>query len=251
MLYKVPFYLGNFFACFVPGTERRRHTRAYVNLLLFYPAIRRFIRRAYGERIQSIKFIRQISLGRVVFLVNGKYFVKIFRDVTNARLKDHEFLLNYAIKQLGKDSLIIPIVVAKHVPMYACEKVSGEHVYEFPPEKIIKNNAKIKKQVFSIIDALQKIDVSKIPNNARFMYSMQKKRTRELPGGEKQVLAHFDMNTSNFLFDENMNICAVIDWDTLSIAQNNETDKRVFLKHWDPFIVRMRERLTPPANRKE
>ena len=51
----------------------------------------------------------------------------------------------------------------------------------------------------------------------------------------KPVLAHFDLNESNLFFDKDINIIGVIDWDTLSIAKNPETDMNVFMLFWNRF----------------
>ena len=238
---KFPFFVGNLAACVVPGTERRRHTRAYVNMFFFYGTISRFIRHTFGQRVKSIKFIRQFTLGRVVFLVNEKYYVKIFRDVSNARLRDHAFLMdwvvrNISVKTCGRPIAIPRIHVARRAPMYACPRVAGRHLDTFTKAEILQNKEKIEKQVANIINALQSIDVGKIPNNSRFMNSMQS-RTPERPAPPRPVLAHFDLNINNFLFDDDLNICAVIDWDTLSIAQNPETDMTIFNKYWSRFMM--------------
>ncbi len=233
MLNKIPFFIGNLAACLVYGTENRRLVRAYVNLFFFFPVIYRFIRYSFGVRIHSIKFIRQRTLGRVVYLVNDKYYVKIFRDVSNRRLKDFAFISNYVRPHIG---VVVPrVVVAQHAPMYACARVRGRHITTFPADKILKNEKKIKNQVLRIIDQLQSINVNDIPDRERFMDSMQT-RTVEKPGRKKYVLAHFDLNETNLLFDKDLNVCAVIDWDTLSIAQNPETDKDIFMKYWNWYI---------------
>lgn len=217
----------------MPGTENRRHVRAAVNLFLYRPKINKFIRRTFGERVKTVKFIRQITLNRVVCLVNDKYYVKIFRDVSNKTLKDFEFISNYIRPFV---SVTCPeVIVAPHAQMYVCEKVQGRHISTFPADEILKNKDKIEQQVMDIIAELQAIDVKSIPGWRRFMYSMQL-RTKEKPGPKKMVLAHFDLNETNLFFDNDLNICAVIDWDTLSIAQNPETDRNIFMKYWVPFI---------------
>ena len=240
MLYKIPFIVGNLAACFVPGHERRKLTRAYVNRVLFYPAIWLFVWRRFGVRPRTIKFVRQVTLGRVVFAVNDTYFVKIFRDVSNRRLRAHARLLDLVIGEFAGSGCahiaIPPIVVARRAPMYACARVAGEHLRTFAPKKILANRAKIERQVADIIAVLQSIDVNKIPDKEIYLTAMQS-RTVERPGAEKEVLAHFDLNRTNCLFDENMDICAVIDWDGLSIAKNPETDWSIFMKNWVDFIA--------------
>jgi len=218
----------------VHGTENRRRVRAYINLFFFYPIIYRFIRYSFGENIRSIKFVRQRTLGRVVYLVNNKYFVKIFRDVSNRRLKDFEFISNYVRPYIG---VRVPrVVVAPNAPMYACRKVPGRHIDTFDADEILKNRKKIEKQVLNIIAQLQSIDINKIPDADRFLDSMQTRTREKSIVPPRPVLAHFDLNETNVLFDDDLNICSVIDWDTLSIAQNPETDWQIFMKYWKPFV---------------
>lgn len=224
-------------ACFVPGTDNRRKVRSWAVLAAFRPSIKRFIRETYGERAASIKPVRQITLNRAVYLVNGKYFVKVFRNVSNKRLKEFEFLVNHIRPFV---SVNIPrVVVDRKSPMYLCKMVGGHSIYKFSKTKVLKNEKKLLRQLGEIIAELQRIDVSKIPNNERFMDSMQL-RTREKPTDNKKlVLAHFDLNESNFLYDKNMNIVAVIDWDTLSVARNPETDMTIFMKYWKMYVHRI------------
>lgn len=232
---KIPFYIGNLAACFVPGSARRARTRGAVNLMLYRPKIAAFIKREFGEKLVSIRFVRQRTLNRVVCLVNDKYYVKIFRDVTNARLRDFVFLVNYVRPYINVE--IPAVFVDAHCPMYASPKISGRHIEEFSADELMKNNDKIQSQVRDIISQLQSIDVAAIPDNERFMTSMQF-RTPELPcDNPRRVLAHFDLNESNLFFDDDMNITAVIDWDTLSIANNPDTDWRIFLKWWNLFYA--------------
>lgn len=245
MLYKIPFYVGNILSCFVPGSARRHKTRAYVNRVLFYLPIRHFICRTFGERVYSIKFVRQVTLGRVVFMVNDKYFVKVFRDVTNKRLRDHEFLVKYLIAEFAKNpkmrNIAIPdVIVAPHAPMYVSPRVAGHHLNTFAPELILKNKDKIQSQAFEIIDALTSIDVNKIPGWGRFAVSMQNHTAEKPCASPRAVLAHFDLNRTNCLFDDDLNIIAVIDWDSLSVANNPDTDKDIFMKYWTPFIEKQR-----------
>ena len=82
----------------------------------------------------------------------------------------------------------------------------------------------------------QSVDVEKIPNNERFVTNMQNRRYPELPcTGCRRVLGHFDMNLGNFLFDDDLNIVSAIDWDALSIANNPETDWRIFMRFWNQY----------------
>ena len=254
MFYKIPFFVGNLLACVVPGSRRRMYTRAYVNRVLFYPIICRFIRREFGVRVRSIKFIRQITLGRIVFLVNGEYYVKVFRDVSNLRLRDYAFLVRYVQREFAAKASVrnisIPdVVVAAHAPMYASPRVAGRHLNTFAPDVILENQDKIKTQAFAIIDALTSIDANKIPNKERFATSMQSHSAEKpyVPGEfsptppNHPVLAHFDLNRTNCLFDDDLNIVSVIDWDGLSIAKNPDSDKHIFMKYWLPFIEKQKQ----------
>jgi len=231
-MHKLPFYIGNLAASLVPGSDARVHVRSAVNLFLFRPQIRRFIRKTFGERVESMQFVRQRTLGRVVCLVNGKYYVKIFRDVSHAAIKNFEFLANYVADRM--DVAVPRVVVAPRGAMYACRRVDGRHIESFTKTEVLKNEEKIKSQVADIIKQLQSINVDEIPHPERFMTSMQA-RTPEKPGPRRPVLAHFDLNETNLFFDDDMNVCAVIDWDTLSIAQNPETDWQIFMKYWDRY----------------
>ncbi len=230
---KIIFFISNLISCFIYGTENRRLWRGRVNIILFYPSIRRFIRQKYGEKIKSIKFIRQRTLNRMVCLVNDKYYVKIFRNVSVEQLKNFEFLNNYVSERM---KVKVPYVVADYkIPMYACESVPGKLITDFDKKYVLENDQKVLKQIHSIIRQLQRIKVDDIPNKERFLDSMQLRTKEEPCRHPKQVLAHFDLNELNFLFDDDLNICAVIDWDTLSIANNPATDTTIFLKYWNAY----------------
>ncbi len=230
---KIVFFISNLISCFIYGTDNRRLWRGRVNIFLFYPSIRRFIKRAYGEKISSVKFIRQRTLNRMVCLVNNKYYVKIFRNVSVQQLKDFEFLNNYVEQRM---KVKIPHVVADNkIPMYACESVPGKLITEFDKSYVLENDQKVLKQIHGIIRQLQRIKVDDIPNKDRFLTSMQVRTKEESCRHPRQVLAHFDLNELNFLFDDELNICSVIDWDTLSIANNPTTDTTIFLKYWNAY----------------
>jgi hypothetical protein len=228
--------MGNIIACFVPGTDNRRKVRSWAVLNAARRTIKRFIREAYGEKMDSIVPVRQITLNRVVYLVNDKYYVKVFRNVTNKQLKDFEFLTDYVQRRI---SVKMPkVVVDKKAPIYSCKRVNGRSIYSFAKEEVLQHEKKLMKQLDAIIAELQSIDVKKIPHYERYMDSMQL-RTKEKPAAhEKMVLAHFDLNESNFLYDGRMNIVAIIDWDTLSIAKNGDTDKTIFMKYWRQYMKR-------------
>lgn len=237
-MHKIVFFISNFISYFIYGTENRRVWRGRVNICLFYPSIRRFIKQAYGEKVKSIKFIRQRTLNRMVCMVNNKYYIKVFRNVSVQQLKDFEFLNNYVEQRL---KVKIPHIVADNkIPMYACEHLDGKLITEFDKSYVLENDQKVLKQIHGIIGQLQRIKVDEIPNKERFFNSMQLRTKEEPCRHPKQVLAHFDLNELNFLFDDNLNICAVIDWDTLSIANNPSTDTTIFLKYWNAYKRRGR-----------
>jgi len=233
-MHTVPFFIGNTLACMVPGSERRARFRGKVNLILFRPWIARFIRREYGERLRSLKFVRQRTLNRVVGIVNDKYYVKIFRNVTNKQIRDFVFLMNYIRPYIHID--IPQVVVDKKLPMYACTKNAGREIDTFDKAFVIKHEAHIHKQIADIIKQLQSVNVEKIPGNERYLTNMQNRRYPELPCKKcRRVLGHFDMNLTNFLFDDNLNIISAIDWDAVSIANNPETDWRIFMRFWNQY----------------
>ena len=234
---KVPFYIGNVVTWFVPDGARRARVRGAINIMLYAPRIRAFIKNTFHEKVVDIKFVRQINLNRFVCVVNGKYYVKVFRNISRERVAEHKFLVDLVRDRMN---ITIPeMFVDRHIPMYACEKIDGRPISSFDPETILKNEEKIKSQVADIISQIQKIDIRSVPNYERFEFGIQPERQPEtpLPKGVKSgpVLAHFDLNETNLFFDNDMNITGVIDWDTLSIAKNPETDMNVFNMFWDAF----------------
>lgn len=234
---KIPFYVGNFLALFVHDGGRRCRFRGGVNTLLYTPRIKALIKRVYNEKVNSIKFVRQINLNRFVCVVNGKYYVKAFRNITRQRLKEHMDLVEMVRPYL--DGITIPEVhVDNNIPMYVCEKIPGHPISDFDADTILKNEEKIKRQVADIIAKIQKVNLDSIPNNERFLFGLQPERQPEKPVKDKNVkpvLAHFDLNETNLFFDDDMNIVGIIDWDTLSIAKNPETDMNVFNLFWGMF----------------
>ena len=230
-MYIWPFYVSNLVSCFVPGSARRHRVRGVVNMFLYRLPISIFIKRVYGEKINTIRFVRQATLNRMICVVNDKYYVKVFRNVSVSQLNNYKFLVDFIRPQLKVQ--IPEITVAKHIPMYVCEKLPGKDMREFDKNLIIKNEKKIKKQVYDIINAIQKISVDAIPGVERFLFSMQPERTVEkVCKNNHCVLAHFDLNIGNLLLDDKFNIVSVIDWDSLSVAKNPNTDKDIFLKYW-------------------
>lgn len=233
MIVKIVFFISNFTACFIPGADRRHRWRGKINIFLLYPFICRFIKKNYAENIKSISFIRQRTLNRMVCLVNDRIYVKVFRNVSVENLQNYGFLLKYIKPMI--DVITPNVIVDNLIPMYGCARIPGRTVMTFDKIHVLKNEDKILAQVSKLISQLQQIDVQKIPGYERFMDSMQF-RTPELDTDNKRyVLAHFDLNMMNVLFDDELNICSVIDWDTLSVATNPDTDWRIFTKYWNRF----------------
>lgn len=232
-MYKIPFFISNLISCFIYGSKNRQKWRGRINVFLFRPVVIRFVKKTYGVRVKSVRFIRQITLNRMVCVVNDTYFVKIFRNVTLKQLKDFEFLSEYVEKRM---KVAVPhVIVHNRIPMYVCERVAGKSITDFDKEFVAENYDKILKQAHGIIRQLQRIKVDDIPNKERFLDSLQQRTVEQPCRKPRQVLAHFDLNMLNFLFDDEMNICSVIDWDTLSIANNPTTDTTIFLKYWNRY----------------
>lgn len=234
---KIPFYIGNFLAMFTPGGARRAYVRGHVNTLLYTPRIKALIKRVYNEKVTKIVFERQINLNRFVCVANDKYYVKVFRNISLQRLQEHKFLVDLVRPHL---SVTVPDMhIDEHVPMYVSKKIDGRRADRFDGAFILKNEEKLKEQVAKVIKEIQSIDIDSIPDNQRFLYGLQPERQKEkelAPGKKvKPVLAHFDLNESNLFCDEEMNITGVIDWDTLSIAKNPDTDMNVFMLFWTRF----------------
>ena len=231
---RIPFYIGNFVTMFVPDGARRARVRGNINRILYTPRIKRFIKRVYNEPVKSIKFVRQINLNRVCLVVNDKYYVKLFRNITPERVKNYEFLMNYIRPRI---SVNMPIVHADDkMAMYVSEKIPGRTIKEFDWEVVMKNEPKFIKQVEKIVAEIQSIKLSSIPHHERYSHSLQPERATEPKTDHPHpVLAHFDLNETNFLFDDEMNIIGVIDWDMCSAAQNPETDMFVFYRFWNRY----------------
>ena len=229
---KIPFYIGNFVTMFVPNGGRRSRVRGNINRILYTPRIKHFIWRTYHERVKSIKFVRQINLNRVCLVVNDKYYIKIFRNITNERVKNYEELMNFIQPRI---TVQIPKVYAHDtMAMYVSEKIPGRNIEEVDWQDILKNEDKIKRQVKKLISEIQAIKIDSIPHYERYMHSLQPERLPE-PKTDKPhyVLAHFDLNESNFLFDDDVNISGVIDWDMCSITKSPDTDMANFTFFWE------------------
>ena len=230
----IPFYIGNFLACFVPGRKRRSHVRGDINIALYHPRVFMFIRRAYNVKTKTIHFVRQNTLNRVACVVDDEYYVKIFRNVTATQLKNYKFLLDFVRPYISVE--IPDIVVDRNMPMYACKKIPGRCIRDFDKKRVLASEDKILANVKKIIREIQSVPLNQIPNIERFSVGLQPERTREKPcENSKYVLAHFDLNDTNFLFDDDLNICGLIDWDSLSIANNPNTDWDIFMKYWNRY----------------
>ena len=233
-MYKLPFYVGGIISYFVPGRYRRRSVRGQINVFLFRGIINRFVERVYGVRVNKIRFVRQVSMNRMICVVNGRYYVKIFRDVSVMRLKDYKFLLDFIRPYLN---IKIPeIFVHDKIPMYVADKLPGKDMRDFGKSTIIKHEKKIKSQMIEIINALQSVSVKSIPDNERFLLPLQPKKNSIKPKiGRDSVLAHLDLNASNIRLDDNFDVVSIVDWDSLSIVDSPNIDKDSFEKLWNIY----------------
>ena len=232
---RIPFYIGNFLAMFVPDGARRARVRGNVNVTLYAPRIRHFIKKTYGVSVKKIKFVRQINLNRVCCVADDKYYIKLFRNITPMRVKNYKDLMDFIQSRI---SVFMPTIYADDkMAMYVSEKIPGRAVDTFDDKTILKNENKIKKQVVKIIEEIQNIKLSEIPDCGRFVHGLQPKRAPEPPTNKpRPVLAHFDLNETNLLFDDDMNIIGLIDWDMCSIAKNPDTDWSIFDFFWNRFM---------------
>ena len=228
---KIPFYIGTFAACFVPSSHKRHVVRGWVNGILYFPRIFMLIWEIYGKFAYKIRFVRQHSPDRCVCVVNDKYYVKIFKRVPVKKLKAFGVLTDYIAPYIR---VAIPqIYVGKISNVYVCEKLQGHSIYDFDKKLVLKHHRKIENQVAKIIDDLQKINVKKIPNWRQYMTALQSNDAEKITS--KSVLGHFDLNETNFLFDDNLNICGLIDWDGLRITNDKNKDMQIFMKYWNRY----------------
>ena len=231
----LPFYIANIMACFIKNRDKRHVLRGRVNAFLFTPAMARFVHRIYGEKTETVKFVRQHTPSRCVCVINDKYFIKIFRKNYGTRLKDFEFLVNYVQKKM---KVTIPTVFAsKNGHMYVTEIIKGRCIHDFDPEFVLKHEQKILNQVENIIHELQSIDVQKIPNKERFCVALEspQRDVETKPITNKSILVHNDMNVRNFMFDDDLNICGLIDFDGLCIMNDSDKDMKNFMKYWNRY----------------
>lgn len=231
----LPFYISNILSAFVKNADARHKLRGEVNCFLYKPLVKRFVKKTFNTDVKTVKFVRQHTMGRFVCVVNDKYFVKIFRSMSKKRLKNFEFLTNYVAKEL---SVKVPTVhIAKNNHMYATEKIFGYGIYEFDREFVLQHEEKILTQADNIIHELQSIDVHKIPNAKRFCVALEStsKKVKLEPFTKDSILTHFDLNVRNFLFDKDLNICGLIDFDSMAITNNKNKDKEIFMKYWERY----------------
>ena len=220
------FCLGNIAAWFGKTSATRARYRGMVNMFFYRGKIRRFLRDELGVRLETLEYVRQRTLNRVVFLANGKYYIK--------RLCDFAFLMEYIRPHISV--VVPPVVASSRYQMYSCEKIAGRPMVSFDRALVRKNAKKIRAQVMQIIDELQSIDVSKIPDNKRFEIPMQSHHAIAASNPPVRVLEHWDLNDTNIFLDDDLNVCAVIDWDTISISKNSEFDRNMFTHWFNEFI---------------
>ena len=235
MIISLPFYISNFLSCFVAGKSARHRFRGAMNSFLYRPSVAHFVKQTFGDKTHDVKFVRQHTMGRCVCVVNDEYFVKIFRNMSGARLKNFEFLVNYVARKM--DIKIPRVYIAKNNHMYVTKKANGFSIYDFDKKFVVKHEKKILAQVDNIISQLQSIDVKKLPDANRFSVALEatSKNIKPEPITSESVLSHGDLNVRNFLFDKNLNICGLIDFDGMRITNNRKYDKNVFIKYWNRY----------------
>ncbi len=232
---KFPFYIGNFLACFVLGSRRRSDARGNVNNFFYSPIVARFVKKVFGEKAHTVKFVRQHTPSRFVCVVNDKYFIKIFKKMSHEKLENFEFLVNYVRNLM---SVNIPkVYISRANNIYATEKIDGKTIYDFDARFVLQNESKILRQAEQIVSQLQNINLKKIPNAARFCVALEttSKKIKPEPVTDESVLAHLDLNVRNFLFDNDMNIIGLIDFDSLSITNDKNKDMQIFMKYWNRY----------------
>ena len=235
MIISLPFYISNFLSCFIWNKAARHRLRGYVNCFLYTPMMKRFIKKTFGEETKNIQFVRQNTPSRCVCVINDKYFIKIFKHDMGNRLADFKFLIDYITPFIK--TTIPPVYVSKNNHMYVTKKIPGFGIYEFDKEFVLKHEPKILNQANKIIRELQSIDVRKIPNAERFCVALES-TTKDIetePLTNDSVLAHFDLNIRNFLFDSDLNICGLIDFDSMTITNDKNKDKEIFMKYWERY----------------
>lgn len=231
----LPFYISNFLACFVRNSDKRHEIRGKINFFLYKRFAGHVVNKIFKESINDVKFVRQHTPSRFVCVVNDKYYVKIFKNMSKKRLENFEYLVNYIIKFM--DVNIPKVYISTDGHTYITPKIPGFSIYAFEKELVLKNEEKILAQVDKIILQLQSIDINKLKNPERFCVALEstsKKVKREHITNDS-VLAHLDLNIRNFLFDKDLNICGLIDFDSLCIINNKNQDKQNFMKYWERY----------------
>lgn len=241
----LPFYIANIMAGFVAAQPKRHAMRGRVNAFLYTPTMARLIKKVYSEKTETVKFVRQHTPSRCVCVINDKYFVKIFKKNLGTRLSDFEFLVNYVRKHM--DITIPRVYASKNKHMYVTELIDGHSIYDFDPKFVLKHEQKILKNVEKIISDLQAIDIKKIPNNERFCVALEStsKNTPVEEITDDSVLSHGDMNVRNFMFDDDLNICGLIDFDGMKITNDRAKDMQNFMKYWNRYKENSKKQ-TPP-----
>jgi hypothetical protein len=241
----VPFYISNFVSWFIKKQSVRHRVRGRVNSFLYTPIIKRFIKKTFHEKTKTVCFVRQHTPSRFVCVVNDKYFIKVFKHNPWKRMKNFEFLVNYIAKKM---SIKIPrVYVSKNNHMYATPRIQGRSLYDFDKEFVLKHEKKILIQVDKIIRELQSIDIHKIPNATRFTKALESTshNVKPEPITADSVLTHNDLNVRNLLFDKDMNICGLIDFDGLCITNDKTHDKQTFMKYWNRYKEKSDKKQTP------
>ena len=83
----LPFLISNILAGFVKNQDARHKLRGAVNCFLYTPSMERFIKKQFGEKTNTVKYVRQHTPSRCVCVINNKYFIKIFKhDMRTQRL---------------------------------------------------------------------------------------------------------------------------------------------------------------------
>ncbi|MCQ2598781.1 MAG: hypothetical protein MJ187_00145 [Alphaproteobacteria bacterium] len=234
-MYKIPFFIGTFFSWFVPGRYNRRIVRGNINVLFFYVRIKLFIRRVYGEHVKTIRFVRQVSTNRMTCVVNDRYYVKIFRNVSVQQLNAYRDLLNFIRPYL---KVKIPdVFVDTSVPMYVADRLPGIDLVKMNKKQVLLHEERIKSQMLSVVAALQNIDVKSIPNYMLYCNALQMNtHTCEMHkiNGDF-VLAHSDLNASNLMLDKHFNVISILDWDSLHIVNDKSLEYKSFEQLWQKY----------------
>ena len=231
----LPFYIANIMAGFVVSKAKRHILRGRVNTFFYRSTMARFIKHVYGEKIKDVKFVRQHTPDRCVCVINDKYFVKIFKKNKGAHLANFEFLVNYVRDNL---KVAIPqVFIAKNNHMYVTELMPGRGIYDFDTKFVLKNEEKILNNVSQVISDLQSIDIHKIRDAQRFCIPLESTTNNPQiePITKDSVLSHGDMNLRNFLFDDDLNIIGLIDFDSMAITNDKNKDMQNFIKYWNRY----------------